>query len=99
MLTATRPDDPIEPELDFTEYSGEDCLEDKAVVAHNSESIPEQDTLDANVQALLHEHYHVGDKYLLLDQLLLDQIQEDLSNDADTADAATGKMADIISGL
>ena len=95
--TATRPDDPAEPELDHNEYSGEDCSEDEAGAAHNpnsdSVSIPEQDTLDADVQTLLHEHDHVGDN-----QLLLAQIQEDLLNDADTADAVNGVLAEIISG-
>jgi len=96
--TATRPDDPAEPELDYNDYSGEDCSEDEADAAHNpnsdSVSIPEQDTLDADVQALLHDHEQVGDN-----QLLLDQIQEDLLNDADTGDPVNGKLADIISGL
>ena len=32
-------------------------------------------------------------------QLLLAQIQEDLLNDADTADAVNGVLADIFSGL
>ena len=94
--TATRPDDPAEPELDHNEYSGEDCSEDEAGAAHNpnSDSIPEQDTLDADVQTLLHEHDRVGDN-----QLLLAQIQEDLLNDDDTADAVNGVLAEIISGL
>ena len=60
----------------------------------DSVSISEQDTLGADVQALLHVHEHVRDK-----QLLLVQIQEDLLNDADTADAVNGKLTDIISGL
>ena len=54
MHTATRLDDPVEPELESNEYLGEDCSEDEADAAHNSDcvSILEQDTLDADVQAL-----------------------------------------------
>ena len=50
--TVTRLDDPIEPELDYNDYSGEDCSEDEADAAHNSDcvSIPEQDTLAADVR-------------------------------------------------
>jgi len=93
--TATRSDDPAEPELDYNEFSGENCSEDEAGASHNpnsdSVSIPEQDTLDADVQTLLHEYDHVGDN-----QLLLAQIHEDLLNNPDTADAYNGKLAEIM---
>ena len=57
----------------------------------DSVSIPEQYTLDVDVQALLHEHDHVGDN-----QLHLAQIQEDLHNDAGIADAVDEKLADVL---
>ena len=96
--TATGPENPVDPELDFNEQSGEDCSEDEIMAACNPDcdavSIPEQDALDADVQALLNDNDKEEDN-----QLLLTQIQEDLLLENDTTEALNDKLADIILGL
>eukprot|EP00794_Sanderia_malayensis_P002843 gene2843-3288_t len=86
--TLSRPEDPLEPELDYNENSGE-YLDDDI-------SIPEQDSLDADVQALLTDQTKVNVED---NDSLLTQIQEDLLIEADTTDAVNEKLAGIMLGL
>eukprot|EP00794_Sanderia_malayensis_P004087 gene4087-4639_t len=86
--TLSRPEDPLEPELDYNENSGEYSDDDI--------SIPEQDSLDADVQALLTDQTKVNVED---NDSLLTQIQGDLLIEADTTDAVNEKLAGIMLGL
>lgn len=98
--TATRHEDPPESDhedLDYDENMSDVEGENEYNNPNNdSISIPEQDSLDADVQALLQDNADEkgGDA-----DALLSQMQEDLLFEADTADAVNDKLAEIILGL
>ena len=108
--TSTKPDDPTGNELDYDEHEEEDHSDDDdydddddddddddETYDPNSDSvsIPDQDTLDADVQDLINQSSEkVGDT-----DSMLTQIQEDLLCAADTTDAVNDKLASIILGL
>ena len=99
--TSTKPDDPSENDLDYDEHGEEDHSDDdddddETYDPHSdSVSIPDQDTLDADVHDLLNQS---SEKVEDTDSMLT-QIQEDLLCEADTTDAVNGKLASIILGL
>ena len=94
---ATRQDNAPKSDLDYDEcMSGAYSGDNDEMYSPNSDSvrIPDQDTLDADVHALLNDQPHNKDT-----DSMLTQIPEGLLCEADTTDAVNDKLASIILGL